>query len=261
VWYGSRWWRWLWSGEACVAAALVLGLYWVFMSPYSQVFGPYPWRGRDDTRAVALTFDGRPNEPYTSQIAEILKQRNVRATFFLVGRCVERFPEVPAVLAAEGHVIGNHSLSHRFRTYLRPGAFAREIERTQRILRQALNKEPVLVRTLWLWRQPMLLSSLRRERLLPVSGRFCHALEVLQINPARIARKAISKTRPGAILIFHDGYNAGGAARAATVDAVRLTIGALHARGYYFVTVDELLGVPAYLPNRPVGFHNLATTV
>jgi peptidoglycan/xylan/chitin deacetylase (PgdA/CDA1 family) len=234
-----------------LVSTVALGLYWVFMSPYSQAFGPYPWRGRDDTRAIALTFDDGPNEPYTSQIAEILKQQNVRATFFQVGRCVERFPELPAALAAEGHVIGNHSLSHRFSTYLRPGAFAREIEHNQRILGHALNKEPVLVRTPWLWRQPTLLSSLRRKRLVPVSGRFCHALEVLQIDPVRIARTAISKTVPGAILIFHDGYNARGAARAATVDAVRITIDALHARGYYFVTVDELLGVPAYRPGGP----------
>ncbi len=237
-------------GRICAASGLAsaagAGLYWVFMSPYSQAFGPYPWRGPADERAVALTFDDGPNEPYTSQIAEILKERNIRATFFQVGRCVERFPESPAALAADGHIIGNHSFSHRFSTYLRPGAFAWEIERTQRILAHALDKEPVLVRTPWLWRQPALLATLHRRILIPVSGVFCHALEVLQIDPARIAHRAISKTGPGVILIFHDGYNARGGARAATVEAVRRTIDALLDSGYHFVTVDELLGVPAY---------------
>ena len=57
------------AGAAAVVAVTTAGLYWVFLSPYSQFFGRYPWRGRDGERVVALTFDDGPNEPYTSQIA------------------------------------------------------------------------------------------------------------------------------------------------------------------------------------------------
>jgi len=236
------------AGAAAVGAAITAGLYWVFLSPYSQFFGGYPWRGRDGERVVALTFDDGPNEPYTSQIAEVLKDRCVRATFFQVGCCVQRSPTTTAMLAAAGHVIGNHSLSHRFRTYLRWGAFAGEIERTQEILGQVLGQEPRLVRMPWLWRQPATLSMLARSGLTPVSGLFCHALEVFQIDAARIAARAKAKAKPGAIIIFHDGYNARGSVRAETVEAVRLTVDGLLDRGYRFVTVDQLLGVPAYRP-------------
>ena len=169
----------------------------MFLSPYSQFFGRYPWRGRDGERVVALTFDDGPNEPYTSQIAEVLNDRGVRATFFQVGWCVQRSPATTAALAAAGHVIGNHSLSHRFRTYLRWGAFAGEIERTQEILGQVLGQEPRLVRMPWLWRQPAILSMLARSGLTPVSGLFCHALEVFQIDAARIAARAMAKARAG----------------------------------------------------------------
>ncbi len=234
------------AGTAAAVAAVIGGLYWVFLSPYSQLFGPYPWRGRDGERVVALTFDDGPNEPYTSQIAEILNDRGVRATFFQVGRCVERSPATTEALAAAGHVIGNHSLSHRLRTYLRWGAFAGEIERTQEIFRQVLGKEPQLVRMPWLWRQPAILSLLARGGLMPVSGLFCHPLEVFQLDAARIAARAIAQARPGAIIIFHDGYNARGGDRAATVEAVRITVDGLRDRGYRFVTVDQLLGVSAY---------------
>jgi len=234
------------AGAAAAVAAVTGGLYWVFLSPYSQLFGPYPWRGGDGERVVALTFDDGPNEPYTSQIAEILDERGVRATFFQVGRCVERGPVTTEALAAAGHVIGNHSLSHRVRTYLRWGAFAGEIERTQGIFRQVLGKEPRLVRMPWLWRQPAILSMLARGDLIPVSGLFCHPLEVFQLDAARIAARAIAQARPGAIIIFHDGYNARGGDRAATVEAVRITIDALRDRGYRFVTVDQLLGVSPY---------------
>ena len=100
----------------------------------------------------------------------------------------------------------------------------------------------------WLWRQPAILSMLARSGLTPVSGLFCHALEVFQVDAARIAARAMAKARPGVIIIFHDGYNARGGARAETVEAVRMTVDGLLDRGYRFVTVDQLLGVPAYGP-------------
>jgi len=230
------------AAPVLVAAAA----YWVLMSPFSQLFGRYPYRARPGDRVVALTFDDGPNEPYTSQIADLLDSHRIRATFFQVGSCVRRFPATTARLAAAGHVVGNHSLTHRFGTYLRPGAFRREVDETQEILRERLGRTPALARTPWLWRQPALLRMLRQRRLEIVSGVFCHPLEVFQRDGAAMARRAIAQTRPGTILIFHDGFDGRGGDRGETVRAVRLTVEGLLARGYRFVTVDELLGVPAY---------------
>ncbi len=181
-----------------IAGVLVaaLGAYWVLMSPYSQAFGNYPYRGDASERVVALTFDDGPNEPYTSQIVEYLNSRNIRATFFQVGHCVERSPETTARIDASGHVIGNHSLTHRFSTYLRPARFEREVQQTQEILRRTLGRTPALVRSPWLWRQPMMLRMLRGNLLQPVAGVFCHAFEVFQIDATKIARRAVAKTRP-----------------------------------------------------------------
>jgi peptidoglycan-N-acetylglucosamine deacetylase len=229
-----------------VAVAVVAIAYWLFMSPYSQMFGRYPYRGEAGEKVVALTLDDGPNEPYTSQIADYLSSRNIRATFFQVGRCVERFPETTARIAADGHVIGNHSFAHAFHSYLMPGRLAREIAQTQQVLRRRLGRTPALFRSPWLWRQPLMLATVRRNGLCPVSGEFCHAWEVLQPDGARIARRAIAKTRPGSILIFHDGFDSRGGDRSQTVRAVQLTTEELLRRGYRFVTIDELLGVPAY---------------
>jgi peptidoglycan/xylan/chitin deacetylase (PgdA/CDA1 family) len=225
--------------------ALLIG-YGLFMLPQSQVFGRYPYRAAPAGRVVALTFDDGPNEPYTSQIADFLESRGIRGTFFQVGRCVERYPAATDRIAAGGHVIGNHSLTHRFTTYLRPGAFGREVDRTQDVLRERLGRTPALARTPWLWRQPALLRMLRRRRLEPVAGVFCHPLEVFHRDGAAMARRAIAQTRPGTILIFHDGFDGRVGDRTQTVRAVRLTVDGLIERGYRFVTVDELLGVPAY---------------
>src|SRR5258705_204922 len=108
-------------------------------------------------------------------------------------------------------------------------------------------RTPALLRSPWLWRQPLLLRMVRRGALQPVAGVFCHPLEVLQPDPARMARRAVAKTKPGTILIFHDGFDGRGGNRDHTVRAVELTIDALLAKGYRFVTVDQLLGVPALL--------------
>jgi peptidoglycan/xylan/chitin deacetylase (PgdA/CDA1 family) len=236
----------LWS----VAAVLVL--YWAFLAPSAQVFGRYPYRGGRADRVVALTFDDGPNEPYTSQIADFLDGRGIRATFFQVGSCVNRHPATTDRLVAAGHVVGNHSLTHRFGTYLRPGAFRREIDENQRLLGARLGRTPAVARTPWLWRQPVLLRMLRSRGLEPVAGVFGHPLEVFQRSGAAMARWAVARTRPGTILIFHDGFDGRGGHRGETVEAVRRTVDALQARGYRFVTVDELLGVPAYHPT-PAG--------
>jgi peptidoglycan/xylan/chitin deacetylase (PgdA/CDA1 family) len=227
-------------------AAAVAAAYGMFMAPSSRLFGRYPHRGARGERVVALTFDDGPNEPYTSQIADFLDSRGIRATFFQVGVCVRRHPAVTARLAAAGHVVGNHSLTHRYGTYLRPGAFRREIDETQAILRGHLGRTPGLARTPWLWRQPLLLRMLRRRALEPVAGVFAHPLEVFHRDGAAMARRAVARTRPGSILIFHDGFDGRGGDRSRTVEAVRLTVDGLLARGYRFVTVDELLQVPAY---------------
>jgi peptidoglycan-N-acetylglucosamine deacetylase len=225
----------------------VLGAaYWLLMSPFAPSSRDYPYHGPAAERVVALTFDDGPNEPYTSQILDILAARGIRATFFQVGRCVERHPEVARRAFDAGHVLGNHSLSHRFGTYLRPRAYEREVARTQRILTRVTGRTSALARTPWLWRQPALLRMLRRRGLQPIAGEFCHPLEVFQPSGVRMARRAIARTRPGSIIIFHDGFDGRGGNRAETVVAVRETIEGLLARGYRFVTVDELLGVPAY---------------
>lgn len=230
------------AGSAAIAAAS----YWALMSSYSQLFGSFPYRGSREERLVALTFDDGPNDPYTSQIADFLREYDIKATFFQVGRCVERHPEMTLRLADEGHVIGNHSYSHQFSRCWNAATLRHEIARTQGILGQLLGRAPALYRPPWLLRTPVVFDILQAEGLHPVSGEFCHALEIFQPAPERIARRAVAKTRPGSVLIFHDGYDSHGGNRASTVDAVKVAVDRLSAAGYRFVTVDQLLGLPAY---------------
>ncbi len=233
------------------AAIVALG-YWTLLSPYSQLVARFPFRGGGGRKVIALTFDDGPNEPFTSQIADFLAGEAIRATFFQVGSCVERFPGVTAQLMRQGHVIGNHSYSHRLLRCVMPRAQRTETALTQRALTEVLGRRPALYRPPWLLRTPLLMRALKANGLRPISGEFCHAFEVFQPNPDRIARRALAKVRPGGILIFHDGFDARGGDRANTVAATKIVVADLQRRGYQFVTVDELLGLPAYQPLESV---------
>jgi peptidoglycan-N-acetylglucosamine deacetylase len=215
------------------------------MSPYSQVLGPFPYRAAGSDRVVALTFDDGPNEPYTSQIADFLDLHDVKATFFQVGRAVARHPDVTARLAASGHVIGHHGHVHRFSRYLRRETLAADIQQGMDAF-AVLGLRPALYRPPWLLRIPALRGLAGGHGLQVISGEFCHALEVFQPAPERVARRALAKTRPGSILIFHDGFDGRGGDRGSTVEAVKIVVERLISRGYSFTTVDRLLDIPAY---------------
>jgi peptidoglycan-N-acetylglucosamine deacetylase len=236
------------AGAAAGASAAGAG-YWFCMSPYSQALGTFPYRGQGKDRVVALTFDDGPNEPYTSEIADFLAERQIRATFFQVGRAVLRYQEVSRRLLADGHVIGNHSFTHEFTNCLSPRALADEVRMGQAAL-ATIGLRPALYRPPWLLRIPALRGVLAEHGLRPVSGEFCHPLEVFQPRAQLIANGVLAKARPGSIVIFHDGYDGHEGNRASTVAAARIVVDRLTLDGYRFVTVDELLGIPAYQTPR-----------
>lgn len=136
--------------------------------------------------------------------------------------------------------------THTFHRCFTPQAVEDEVLRAQDTIASALHRRPRLYRPPWLVRTPATFRVLARHRLLPVSGTFCHPLEVAQCGPARIANRTVARSRPGRILIFHDGYNGESADRARTLEAVDRTIDTLAERGWSFATVDELLGIDAY---------------
>jgi len=217
------------------------------MSPYSQIFGNFPHKIDTKEKLIALTFDDGPNEPFTSQIVNYLNEKNVKATFFQVAENVQRYPKTTLAIAKAGHIIGNHSLSHKFGNYISQPSLRNEIETSQSVFFNLLGKKPALFRPPWLWRQPFLFNTLKVMRLHPVSGIFCSNLEVFQLGAESIAKRTLARVNPGSIIIFHDGYNAKSTNRSQTVQAVKLVVEELLKQNYRLVTVDKLLQVPAYL--------------
>lgn len=233
------------AGLAAGSAAALAAGYWLCMSPYSQILGEFPYRGPAGGRRIALTFDDGPNEPYTSAIADFLDERDIKATFFQVGRAVLRHPHVSARLVRAGHVVGCHGQTHEFTNYLRRDTLAEEVRLASEAL-ATVGIRPALYRPPWLLRTAALRAIARHHGMRVISGEFCHPLEVLQPRPEVIARAAVAKARPGSILIFHDGHDGHEGNRASTVAAAKIVVELLSAEGYTFTTVDRLLGIPAY---------------
>lgn len=131
--------------KVAVPVLLIGILCYGYFIPASPVFGKVYYRSITSSKIIALTFDDGPNEPYTSQILDILEKYNVPATFFLVGYNVNLYPETAKRILADGDVIGNHSYYHRANHALSFNAF-KEIELAQKTIYQITGVEPHLYR-------------------------------------------------------------------------------------------------------------------
>jgi len=220
--------------------------YYLFFSSRSQILGRFPYHLKTKEKIIALTFDDGPNPPFTEKILNILNKYNVKATFFVVGKNMEKYPDLSRAIIYAGHTLGDHGYSHIFSKYFTDFSFKSEISRAQIAIKRITGKTPALFRPPWLFRHPWLLSMLKQNNLMPVSGVFGSELEIFQPPAEILVKKAVSKIKPGIILIFHDGYNTKGSNRSQTAEAINLLIPKLFDLGYKFVTVDHLLNVPAY---------------
>lgn len=201
----------------------------------SPVFGRVLSRLPTRDKQVALTFDDGPNPEATPRILDALAKHDVRATFFALGRHVERWPDLVRRAAAEGHAIGNHGYHHR-KLHLQRPAFVRDDIRlgTERI-RAATGAAPTYFRAPHGFRNPWV-SRAANEYGQRVVGWTLGVWDSDQPGDEEIARRAIDGCRPGTILLLHDGdgYDARGD-RTQTAAALPAIIAGLRARGYEFV--------------------------
>ncbi len=201
--------------------ALVLGAWGVFSALVAYLFLPGfdPIPGRMTRHApgsstVALTIDDGPHPESTPGILDALERSRVRATFFLVGSAVERWPELARRIVAAGHAIGNHTQRHRLLPFRTTGQLADEIAACQRALAPLA---PTGIR----WFRPPhgfkpigLHRELRRHHLRLVSWQGALRDTDAPGVPALVAR-AEKLAQPGRILLLHDNPNCRGQTAAA----------------------------------------------
>ena len=189
-------------------------------------------------KVVALTLDDGPKIPETPQILDILQENNVKATFFVVGKAVEVYPQTMRRIVAEGHAIGNHTWHHWYRPMSL--AIARsEIERTAEIIQQTTGVKTELFRPPGGFLNNGLATYAKSQKHAVVMWSVIAPDTNPRATPEAFVQNVLKGTRPGAIVLLHDG----GGDRRRTVKALPPIIRGLRQRGYRFVTLPELLNL------------------
>jgi peptidoglycan/xylan/chitin deacetylase (PgdA/CDA1 family) len=184
-------------------------------------------------KALALTFDDGPSI-YTREIISVLRKNGIKATFFMVGLNVLQKPDIARMVASEGHLIGNHTLSHSSLRKRQLWFLEREIIRNEKIITDICGVKPVWVRPPYMHYDSFALSFIRKRELEV-------ALWTVDSEDWKVKRadsiymNVISNLKPGAVILMHDG----GGNRSETVKALERIIREAHRRGYIFVTLAD----------------------
>jgi peptidoglycan-N-acetylglucosamine deacetylase len=228
-------------GIVIALAVILCGLgsfvWYLVAAPSSQLLGKSLAHGNEQTPAIALTFDDGPGTN-TPQILAALKEAGVRATFFLCGCNAERHPEIARQIAADGHEIGNHTFSHLRLLGRSPGRIAWEIDRAQKVIGQATGRQPNLFRPPYGLRWFGLFPILRQHKLVLVMWSL-NARD-WRSSAAQIIERVVRKTKPGSIVLLHDGMPPGETGdRSATAEALPAILHTLAGR-FRFLTISEI---------------------
>lgn len=181
-------------------------------------------------RRVALTFDDGPHPYYTEQLLDGLKERGVKATFFVTGEHAKLHPDVIQRMYEEGHLIGNHTYSHIQLRKNNQEAFREELIRTNEVIGEITGGEVLYVRPPYgSWDK-----SFEKElNMIPVLWTI-DPLDWCSHDASCVVDKVLKKVKENDIILLHDCYDT-------TVEAAFQIVDELKGKGYLFVTVEELL--------------------
>jgi peptidoglycan-N-acetylglucosamine deacetylase len=209
-----------------------------------QIFGEIVPRVNTSRPAVALTFDDGPNPPYTGELMSVLREKNVKATFFVVGQNLEKFPSLGEELLRQGHELGNHSYSHQRMIFKSYDFVRNEIEETDRLIRNAGYTGEIHFRSPYgkkLFLLPFYLSRSQKKNIFfdvePDSNPSATAHQIVE--------QVLAQTKPGSIILLH----AESKIRLESFRAVAGIIDGLRQKGYYFVKISELLAGEENIPH------------
>lgn len=220
---------------AAIVGLLYLLCYGGFEGPIDWLMGTDPHGDRRQPR-IALTFDDGPHPVHTAPLLDTLAELGVPATFFVVGRDVDANPALVARMARDGHELGNHTYRHRYLPLARSRSVEHELHATDRAIVRAAGVTPRLARPPWGGRSP---------RNVRVFQRLRKRVVLWDVNsfdwkgkPARqVVNRVLARARPGSIVLMHEARDGG----ETTIEAVRMLVPELRARGYELCTVSRAL--------------------
>jgi peptidoglycan/xylan/chitin deacetylase (PgdA/CDA1 family) len=203
-------------------------------SNFSPATGVTHSRGRSTDPYIAMTFDDGPHPRNTPRLLDMLRQRNIKATFYVIGENVKRYPDITRRIVVEGHEIGNHTYTHGNLTKMSDSGVRSEMSRTRSEIVNATGVQPRTMRPPY--------GALRTKQRVMIQKEYGYPTIMWSVDPRDWQRPGVSvvrdriltNTKPGSIVLAHDLH-------APTVDAMPQTLDGLLAKGYQFVTVSQLL--------------------
>jgi peptidoglycan-N-acetylglucosamine deacetylase len=185
-------------------------------------------------RWVALTFDGGPWPAYTDAALKVLRVRGVRATFFMVGAHLKKYPAIARHVSSAGHQLGNHTWNHPNLTACSDSRVRSELSSTNGLVRTTCGSTPKV------FRPPNGLTNSRVARIARSLGLrqvlwTADGADWLYSSSSYIRQRILARTKSGGVILMHDG----GGNRSAMLGALPGVVDHLRAEGYYFVTMDE----------------------
>ncbi|MCF7799401.1 polysaccharide deacetylase family protein [Candidatus Babeliales bacterium] len=228
--------------QAALATFLTLMSLGYLIIPNSpQIVGKAIRRVHTKEKVVALTFDDGPNPPRTNELLEVLKKHEIKATFFVLGKYIQNYPDIVKQIYNDGHEIGNHSWSHNYMVFKSCNTIRKEITSTDTAIRDLGYTGVIYFRAPHggkLINLPMVLSQQNRIHILfnVIAWDWtCPGVE-------KIVNNVMKSIKPGSIILLHDGDGAKDKAdRSQTVKATDIIIQKLKEQNYKIVTISELL--------------------
>lgn len=223
---------------ACLAVSVVA---WAAVSRAAARGGTDPnlvWYIQTDEPVIALTFDDGPDPTYTPQILGALRKYNARATFFVIGVNVEKYPDILRQVAAEGHEIGNHTYTHPLRLRNEGnGEVASQLSRTAELVAQVTGQRTRVFRPPGGAYNGNLISAAKGLGYdIIIWSWTTNPSDAYGPGVAKIIHRVTDNAAPGDIVLLHDG-----SPHPQTVAALPEILRILSEKGFRFVTVSDLL--------------------
>jgi peptidoglycan/xylan/chitin deacetylase (PgdA/CDA1 family) len=239
------------SAGATVWVIVVLGLIAAFATMYigandadAAWFGNVITHGDRHKNEVALTFDDGPSV-WTLPIAQVLDHYGVKGTFFSVGKAVAARPDITQTLAADGHLIANHSYHHDSWRWLDPRY--PELAKTDKTISARIGQCPAFYRPPHGQHTPFMAHVVDNAGMKMVTWD-TSAGDFATKDANKIAQRILATVKPGSIIDLHDGLDGNVQAdRSVLVRALPLILDGLRAKGLQPVRLDQLLGTPGYI--------------
>ena len=196
------------------------------------------WQGNTQKPEITLTFDDGPHPEYTPQLLEVLDKYQIKANFFLLGICVERYPEITKAIYEKGHWIGLHGYEHISFPKLTPIQLKSSLEKTQLSIHKACGLATKLICDV---RPPNGIATPQTLKLLEEWKYRTIMWTVVPVDWVRpgisvVVNRVVQQTSNGSIIVLHDGCSGGQDVAKSVAEIIPILL----EKNYKFITIDQM---------------------